>query len=158
MKGRYRQAKGFTLLELLMVIIIIAILASVALPQYMRMSVKASRSQAISLLAQIATAEKLYAQERGVYTTAIANLPIQFDPLLFGPTPPTGNWQFGFVGVDAAVPVTGTAWVITATAVSGPAFGPGGACIVGYNVEAGAVVPGGTPPSTLGDDGNTVAC
>jgi len=45
--------RGFTLLELLMVVIIIAILASIALPQYFRVTERARTGQVLQLLASI---------------------------------------------------------------------------------------------------------
>jgi len=49
MKG----TRGFTLLELLMVVIIIAILASIALPQYFRVTERSRTGEALQLLASI---------------------------------------------------------------------------------------------------------
>jgi len=52
--------KGFTLLELLMVVIIIAILASIALPQYFRVTERSRTAQALQLLASIRGAQLRY--------------------------------------------------------------------------------------------------
>ena len=48
-----RAESGFTLLELLMVVIIIAILASIALPQYFRVTERSRTAQALQLLSSI---------------------------------------------------------------------------------------------------------
>jgi len=56
-----KRFRGFTLLELLMVVIIIAILAAVALPQYIRATERARASQAISWLGAMRSAELRYA-------------------------------------------------------------------------------------------------
>lgn len=79
--GTLRQLssrKGFTLLELLMVVIIIAILASIALPQYIRASEKARASEALQLLGSIRSAQVRYRalNEGGVYTDNISDLDV----------------------------------------------------------------------------------
>ena len=50
---RRTEQRGFTLLELLMVVIIIAILASIALPQYFRVTERSRTAQALQLLSSI---------------------------------------------------------------------------------------------------------
>ncbi|MBI3330921.1 MAG: prepilin-type N-terminal cleavage/methylation domain-containing protein, partial [Candidatus Omnitrophica bacterium] len=52
-----KTQRGFTLLELLMVVIIIAILASIALPQYFRVVERSRVSQVASLLSTIRGSE-----------------------------------------------------------------------------------------------------
>jgi prepilin-type N-terminal cleavage/methylation domain-containing protein len=52
-----RQKSGFTLLELLMVVIIIAILAAIALPQFIRAAEKARAAEAIQVLSALRGSE-----------------------------------------------------------------------------------------------------
>ena len=55
-----KNEHGFTLLELLMVVIIIAILAAVALPQYIKATEKARASEGLQMLGAIRSAEQRF--------------------------------------------------------------------------------------------------
>lgn len=63
--------KGFTLLELMVVVAIIAFLAMIAVPSAMRMYAKAKRAEAYMQLHSIYAAEKAYWMEHGKYTDAL---------------------------------------------------------------------------------------
>lgn len=55
------REKGFTLIELIIVVLIIGILATFAVPQYLRTVETAKADDAVSLINQIGTANKMYA-------------------------------------------------------------------------------------------------
>lgn len=65
-----RMQKGFTLIELMIVVAIIGILAAVAIPQYQDYTVKAKLSKVQSTLAPVKTALALFFQENGIFPTA----------------------------------------------------------------------------------------
>ena len=58
---------GFTLIEILIVVVIIAILAAIAIPAYMGIQKKAARSEAKAMLPGIAMALENYFAESGRY-------------------------------------------------------------------------------------------
>jgi len=91
---RRRQQRGFSLVELLIVIAIILIILSIALPQMSKSRMHAQEMAAIKTLQTINTTEIQYQSQFGKFATAIAQL---------GP-PPTGGGE----GPEAAGLISGT--------------------------------------------------
>ena len=63
MISRYRESKGFTLIELMIVVVIIGILAALAIPRFMQATVKTKQSEAKAILKQIYVNERTYRQQ-----------------------------------------------------------------------------------------------
>jgi prepilin-type N-terminal cleavage/methylation domain-containing protein len=61
------KQKGFTLIELMIVVVIIAILAAMAIPRFMRASAKSKQTEAKLVLKQIYTMQRAYRQEHDNY-------------------------------------------------------------------------------------------
>ena len=71
-----RNERGFTLLELLMVIIIIAVLAAMALPQYIKATEKSRAAEALQLLGTMRASQHRYRAESNtnVFATAVGDI------------------------------------------------------------------------------------
>ncbi|MCK4590884.1 MAG: prepilin-type N-terminal cleavage/methylation domain-containing protein, partial [Candidatus Latescibacteria bacterium] len=63
----FRDQKGFTLVELMIVVVIVGILAAVAIPMYRGSVEKARASEAEAALGTIRSSERVYHAEHGVY-------------------------------------------------------------------------------------------
>ncbi len=74
LKQIQRKRGGFTIVELLIVMVIIAILAAIAFPMYLRQREKAWESNVKSDLYNAATADFSHDGEFGVFTGDIADL------------------------------------------------------------------------------------
>ena len=77
-RTKAKRNRGFTLLELLMVVIIIGILASIAVPQYFRVTERSRVAEGLQILATLRGSEIRWraADPGNAYTTTLANLDI----------------------------------------------------------------------------------
>lgn len=66
--------KGFTLIELMIVVAIIGILAAIAIPNFIKFQARAKKSEAKTNLKAIYTAERAYHQEKERYDTRVAKV------------------------------------------------------------------------------------
>ena len=62
-----RGEKGFTLIELMIVVVIIGILAALAIPRFMRATTKSKQSEARQILKQVYSMQRAYRQEYNAY-------------------------------------------------------------------------------------------
>lgn len=76
MKNIRRSKGGFTLIELMTVVIIVGILAVVAIPLYRAQLNRARASEGAALLGSVLTAERVYYAEHSTYTSSYSDLGI----------------------------------------------------------------------------------
>ena len=125
------RARGFTLLELVVVIVILAILAGLAVPRYMRTVNRSRSNEALQTLGYLReSAERYYARYSSY--SGIAN---DFGNLDFSPTDVSGtpSWTYAASGQAA------DAYTFTATYT-----GSGGGTAVLSKAAGGAVTVTGT--------------
>jgi prepilin-type N-terminal cleavage/methylation domain-containing protein len=70
------KRKGFTLIELMVVIAIIIILAAIAIPNYLQMTERAKRSRVSADMATLATVLETYKTDWGTYPVTTATPPV----------------------------------------------------------------------------------
>lgn len=107
-KGSWIYGAGFTLLELVIVIIILGILATLGITQYTKMVEKGRSAEAKMVLGQIRSAEETYKLENGSYTGTIGNLAVE------APTACTSTHYFSYSISGGGAAFTATATRCTA--------------------------------------------
>ena len=90
---RLKGQKGFTLIELMIVVAIIGILAAIAIPNFLQYQMKSRQSEAKTNLQAIKTSEVSFQAERGCYVGVVAEVG-QAAPLAGTKTLPY-TWQAG---------------------------------------------------------------
>lgn len=82
-EDRYHR-KGFTLIEIMMVVVIIGVMVTIALPQYVKIVEKGRSSEARVMLGQIRSLQNLYFLEHDAYSLTFADLQLNV-PLACNP-------------------------------------------------------------------------
>ena len=75
MKTQIKKQQGFTLIELMIVVTIIGILASIAVPAYRDYTIRARVSECAALYSPIKTDTSLLFSEKGYLAVSLADLP-----------------------------------------------------------------------------------
>ncbi len=115
MTGFARASKGFTLVELLIVVVIIAILSSIAVPSYQGYVVRNNRVELQSQLLQIASNLERYKSQQLTYAGVTLAM-VNNNAAVFPPGPSARyNLTLTLLPNNAAP----TAWTLTAAPIAG---------------------------------------
>ena len=121
LKKRFdREDEGFTLIELMVVVLIIAILLAIAIPTFLGARDRANDRAAQSSLRNALTAAKTLYTDSQDYTVATAAALPSIEPSLSYSTVASGSGDFKEVAVDAS---SATAWTGAALSKTGTCFG-----------------------------------
>jgi len=115
-----KKHRGFSLIELMIAVAVVAILAAIAYPSYQDHLRKGRRASTQAFMMEIANREQQYlldARSYAVGAGALATLNI---------TVPTEVSRFYTVTIDPAAPTTPPSFTITATPIAGSAQAPDG--------------------------------
>jgi type IV pilus assembly protein PilA len=101
--------KGFTLIELMIVVAIIGILAAIAIPNFLNYQLKSKTAEAKTNIGAIKTSQEAFKAEHDFYATCVEN------PALATVGPAKQSWT-------AAAPAAGDGWLEIGFAPSGDVY------------------------------------
>src|SRR4030043_2457474 len=108
-RNLYRKEKGFTLVELMVVIIILAVLTAIAVPSYMALRNRARTAAAQSEMKNIATALELHSTDLDAYPLT-AVYPDAIEPEYMTVVPDNDPWGNAYVYASAGATYTLTSF------------------------------------------------
>lgn len=103
MKG---QGRGFTLVEVMIVVVLIGVVSGLAYPAYVNHVVKARRGDAHAMMLAAAVKQEQFYAQRGSYTADMRELGYPVDPAVS---------EKRFYQIDATLSGSGQGYTLTAT-------------------------------------------
>ena len=146
---RHGLLRGFTIIELMLVIVVLGVLALVALPSFMEQIRKGRRSEAVAALAQVQQSQERWRANRASYTSNLSDLSVGLS---------SGNQTAsGYYVISIEDGANGNSYTATATAVSGTSQSQDTPCTVmrvrlqGGNLQYGGCAGCDLPAGVLTD-------
>lgn len=113
-----RNARGFTLIELMVVVAIVGILTSVAYPSFMSQVRKSRRADAVAVTSGVQQAQERWRANNPLYSSDVSSSITGLKLIASTTVTSSYNTTSGYYTVVISSP-TATGYVATATAVSG---------------------------------------
>lgn len=115
MKKMLKNKKGFTLIELMIVVAIIGILAAIAIPNFLNYQCKARQSEAKTALGTVRTLQEAYLAEYGSYGGTAGSIGFSMKgDTKYGTPLISGNTTNAFTATITGTGVmAGDVWTIT---------------------------------------------
>lgn len=122
-----RFDQGFTLIELMITVVVLAIVVAVALPSFLGSIRKSRRSEAMAALSALQQAQERYRSNNTTYATGLSTLGIP------ATTSPGSYYTLSIASASA------TAYTVSADGTSGSQANDGQCAKLGVEVNGGAV-------------------
>ena len=150
-QARRETASGFTLVELMIAVVVVALLASIALPSFMDSIRKSRRSEAFASLAQVQQAQERWRSNGSSYAESLTNAANGTPPGLgmASATTAKGYYTLSLSGAGAS------GYTVTATAVAGTSQASDGNCkVLAAQVQGGNLSYGSGADAAAYPDAN----